>query len=106
MVKITGYYQLPGRLPQAVDFSELFDRSFMRRFTHCRSFERFLAGGRFRVRSQAEFEALPRDAVRLVEGDARHGDGSLRAAAAAAGVRGRAAAWAARKMPCRRIAPR
>ena len=35
MVKITGYYQLPGRLPQAVDFSELFDRSFMRRFTHC-----------------------------------------------------------------------
>ena len=61
MVKITGYYQLPGRLPQAVDFSELFDRSFMRRFTHCRSFERFLAGGRFRVRSQAEFEALPEE---------------------------------------------
>ena len=63
MVKITGYYQLPGRLPQAVDFSELFDRSFMRRFTHCRSFERFLAGGRFRVRSQAEFEALPEEAM-------------------------------------------
>ena len=61
MVKITGYYQLPGRLPQAVDFEELFDRSFMRRFTHCRSFERFLAGGRFRVRSQAEFEALPEE---------------------------------------------
>ena len=61
MVKITGYYQLPGRLPQAVDFSELFDRSFMRRFTHCRSFERFLAAGRFRVRSQAEFEALPEE---------------------------------------------
>lgn len=61
MVKITGYYQLPGRLPQAVDFSELFDRSFMRRFTHCRSFERFLVGGRFRVRSQAEFEALPEE---------------------------------------------
>ena len=63
MVKITGYYQLPGRLPQAVDFSELFDRSFMRRFTHCRSFERFLAGGHFRVRSQAEFEALPEEAM-------------------------------------------
>lgn len=63
MVKITGYYQLPGRLPQAVDFEELFDRSFMRRFTHCRSFERFLAGGRFRVRSQAEFEALPEEAM-------------------------------------------
>ncbi len=63
MVKIKGYYQLPGRLPQAVDFEELFDRSFMRRFTHCRSFERFLAGGRFRVRSQAEFEALPEEAM-------------------------------------------
>lgn len=63
MVKITGYYQLPGRLPQAVDFEELFDRSFMRRFTHCRSFERFLAGGHFRVRSQAEFEALPEEAM-------------------------------------------
>ena len=63
MVKIKGYYQLPGRLPQAVDFEELFDRSFMRWFTRCRSFERFLAGGHFRVRSQAEFEALPEEAM-------------------------------------------
>lgn len=63
MVKIKGYYQLPGRLPQAVDFDALFDRAFLRRFTRYRSFERFLAGGHFRVRSQAEFEALPEEAM-------------------------------------------
>ncbi len=33
MVKITGWYQLPNALPQQVDFEELFDASFMRRFT-------------------------------------------------------------------------
>ena len=44
MVRITGWYQLPNALPQQVDFAELFDASFMRRFTRYRSFEKFLAG--------------------------------------------------------------
>ncbi len=61
MVKITGWYQLPNALPQQVDFEELFDASFMRRFTRYRSFEKFLAGGRFVIRSQADFEALPEE---------------------------------------------
>ncbi|HBT78767.1 MAG: hypothetical protein II145_10160 [Selenomonas sp.] len=59
MFKLTGYYQLPGQMPQPVDFSDLFDTAFMRRYTRCRSFEKFLAGGRLPVHSQADFEALP-----------------------------------------------
>jgi len=61
MVKITGWYQLPGTLPHQVDFEELFDTSFMRRYTKYRSFEKFLAGGKFDIRSQADFEALPEE---------------------------------------------
>ena len=52
MFKLTGYYQLPGQMPQPVDFSDLFDTAFMRRYTRCRSFEK-------PVHSQADFEALP-----------------------------------------------
>ena len=59
MVRITGYYQLPGQMPQPVDFADLFDKSFMRRFTRYRTFEKFLVGGHFRIESQADFEALP-----------------------------------------------
>ena len=59
MIKITGYYQLPGQMPQPVDFAELFDTSFMRRYTHYRSFEKFLAGGHFVIKTQADFDALP-----------------------------------------------
>ncbi len=58
MVQITGYYQLPGQMPQPVDFAELFDKSFMRRYTRYRSFEKFLVGGHFVIKSQADFEAL------------------------------------------------
>ena len=29
MVKITGYYQLPGQMPQKVDFDELIDKAVM-----------------------------------------------------------------------------
>ena len=61
MVELTGYYQLPGRLPERVTFAALFDTRFMRRFTRYRSFEKFLAGGHFVIRSQADFEALPEE---------------------------------------------
>ena len=41
-VKIVGYYQLPTqREPQLVDFQEIFDRSFMRKYTRFRTFEKF-----------------------------------------------------------------
>ena len=59
MVKITGWYQLPGDLPRQVDFKDLFDTAFMRKCTKYRSFEKFLAGGKFDIQSQADFEALP-----------------------------------------------
>ncbi len=59
MVKLTGYYQLPGALPQLVDFEDLFDKSFMRKYTIYRTFEKFLQGGKFRITSQQDFEDLP-----------------------------------------------
>ena len=61
MVKITGWYQLPGDLPLQVNFEELFDTALMRKYTKYRSFEKFLAGGKFRIQSQADFEALPEE---------------------------------------------
>ena len=61
MVKITGWYQLPGQLPQQVSFDELFDKAFMKEYTKFRSFEQFLNGGHFTIRSQADFEALPEE---------------------------------------------
>ena len=61
MVKITGWYQLPGDLPRQVDFDELFDTAFMRKYTKYRSFEKFLVGGKFDIQSQADFEALPEE---------------------------------------------
>ena len=61
MVKLTGCYQLPGAIPQSVDFEDLFDKSFMRKYTNTnyRSFEKFLQGGRFHIASQQDFEDLP-----------------------------------------------
>lgn len=63
MIKITGYYQLPGDLPQPVDFADLFNTSFMRHYTQYRSFDRFLRGGSFEIASQTDFEALPESAM-------------------------------------------
>ena len=61
-VKITGYYQLPNHKgPQLVDFDEVFETSFMRRYTKFRSFDKFLNGGKFRITSQQDFEALPEE---------------------------------------------
>ena len=61
MVKLTGYYQLPGSMPQPVDFADLFDKSFMRKYTNYRTFEKFLQGGKFRIESQQDFEDLPEE---------------------------------------------
>lgn len=60
-VKLTGYYQLPGSMPQLVDFDKLFSTSFMRKFTQYRSFDKFLQGGKFNIKSQKDFEALPEE---------------------------------------------
>ncbi len=61
MVKIIGYYQMPGQLPQQVAFDELFDKVFMKRYTRFTSFGQFLAAGHFKIASQADFEALPEE---------------------------------------------
>ena len=61
LVKLTGYYQLPGAIPQSVDFEDLFDKSFMRKYTNYRSFEKFLQGGKFHITSQQDFEDLPEE---------------------------------------------
>ena len=59
-IKITGYYKLPNSLePQLVDFNEIFHTSFMRKFTRYKSFEKFLNGGKFTIKCQQDFEALP-----------------------------------------------
>jgi len=57
---LTGYYQLPNHpVPQLVAFDALFNTAFMRKYTRYRTFEKFLTGSRFRIESQADFEALP-----------------------------------------------
>ena len=61
LVKLTGFYQLPGAQPQSVDFENLFDKSFMRKYTNYRTFEKFLQGGRFHITSQRDFEGLPEE---------------------------------------------
>lgn len=74
MVKLTGYYQLPGSMPQPVDFADLFDKSFMRKYTNYRTFEKFLQGGRFCIESQQDFEDLPEEQMdRHVEKNTRFG---------------------------------
>lgn len=61
-VKLTGYYKLPNELePQLVDFDNLFDMSFMRKYTKYKSFDKFLAGGRFNITCQKDFEDLPEE---------------------------------------------
>lgn len=61
-LKITGYYMLPNQdQPQLVDFNELFDTSFMHKYTRYRSFEKFLAGGHFHITCQKDFEELPEE---------------------------------------------
>jgi len=61
-IKIEGYYNLPGNTePQLVDFSVLFDMSFMRKFTRYKSFEKFLVGGKFNIACQQDFETLPEE---------------------------------------------
>jgi hypothetical protein len=58
-LKITGYYKLPNdSMPQLIDFNELFNTSFMRRYTRYRSFEKFLLGGNFHITCQKDFEEL------------------------------------------------
>lgn len=61
-IKITGYYKLPNeQLPQLIDFNDVFDLSFMRKYTRYRSFEKFLAGGKFNITCQKDFEELPEE---------------------------------------------
>ena len=65
-IKITGFYQLPHQtMPELVDFNEVFDTSFMRKYTRFRTFEKFLQGSRFKIENQRDFEALPEEVAVL-----------------------------------------
>lgn len=62
MFTLMGYYQLPDdNQPQLVNFTELFDTSFMRKYTRYRSFEKFLAHSGFSITCQKDFEDLPEE---------------------------------------------
>lgn len=43
----------------SVSFEELFNQSFMKKYTTCNSFEDFLELGNFVVESQDDFKAIP-----------------------------------------------
>ena len=62
MFTLMGYYQLPNdSQPQLVNFAELFDTKFMRKYTRYRSFEKFLTGSGFSITCQKDFEDLPEE---------------------------------------------
>ncbi len=61
-IKITGYYKLPNETePKLIDFDDIFDVGFMRKYTKYRSFDKFLSGGRFGITCQKDFEDLPEE---------------------------------------------
>ena len=61
-IKIRGYYKLPNQLePQLVDFDKVFHISFMRKYTDYKTFNKFLSGGKFIIKSQQDFEDLPEE---------------------------------------------
>lgn len=63
-IKITGYYKLPYQEePCLVDFNEVFNLAFMRKYTRYRSFEKFLLGGHFHIANQQDFESLPEEVM-------------------------------------------
>ena len=61
-IKLTGWYQLPNEnQPQPFDFEDVFDASFMHKYTRYRSLEKFLTGSRLPIASQKDFEELPEE---------------------------------------------
>ncbi|MFA6849165.1 MAG: hypothetical protein WCS30_02350 [Selenomonadaceae bacterium] len=61
-IEIKGYYTLPTtKDPKIVDFKDVFNTSFMRKYSHYKSFEKFLQGGKFNIKSQKDFEMLPEE---------------------------------------------
>ncbi len=47
--------------PQPFDFEDVFDASFMHKYTRYRSLEKFLTGSRLPIASQKDFEELPEE---------------------------------------------
>ncbi len=61
-IKLTGYYTLPTETtPQLFAFNDVFDASFMRRYTRYRSFDKFLVASGFSIECQKDFEDLPEE---------------------------------------------
>ncbi|WP_182187538.1 hypothetical protein [Pectinatus frisingensis] len=61
-LKLSGYYQLPFLAqPIIFDFEDVFDNTFMKKYTHYKNFERFLDNGKFTINCQKDFENLPED---------------------------------------------
>lgn len=61
-IEIKGYYKLPAsQEPKLVDFNDVFNTSFMRKYSRYKSFEKFLQGSRFNIKSQKDFEMCPEE---------------------------------------------
>jgi len=58
-IELKGYYKLPHLAePQLIDFNLVFHKSFMRKYTAYKTFDKFLSAGKFGIKNQADFEAL------------------------------------------------
>lgn len=61
-IELKGYYKLPQLAePQLIDFNLVFHKSFMRKYTAYKTFDKFLNAGKFGIKDQADFEALPEE---------------------------------------------
>lgn len=61
-IELKGYYKLPHIAePQLIDFNLVFHKSFMRKYTAYKTFDKFLAAGKFGIKDQSDFEALPEE---------------------------------------------
>ncbi|WP_196593694.1 hypothetical protein [Pectinatus sottacetonis] len=58
-IKLSGYYKLPDfSQPIYFNFENVFDIGFMKKYTHYKNFDRFLANGQFSITCQRDFENL------------------------------------------------
>ena len=61
-LKLYGYYQLPHiAQPISFIFDDVFDTSFMKKYSRYKSFDSFLTNGKFSISCQQDFEDLSED---------------------------------------------
>ena len=65
-VKLSGYYKLPQfPAPIEFDFDDVFDTTFMKKYTRYKNFSQFLNNGRFNISCQKDFEDLPEEKMNV-----------------------------------------